>query len=123
MIPEGWTTSKFNTFVKSLLRKGSMRFPERGKALNHAYVGQKINESSGRLAKHYMCAECKGEFPMKQVDVDHINPIVPVTGFVSWDDVIHRLFCSHKEMQILCKTCHKAKCKEENAIRRSNKNG
>lgn len=97
----------------SVLRAGSRRWPPKYQTLNEAYVGQKINSKTGREAKHYLCATCCGEFPSKDVQVDHIDPVVPASGFISWDSTIERLFCSKDNMQVLCSVCHKIKSKEE----------
>jgi hypothetical protein len=52
---------------------------------------------------------------------DHITPIVPVTGFDTWDNTIDRLFCEIEGLQALCVDCHAVKTKEENEERRKNK--
>lgn len=109
-----WTQAKFNAWIKSLLRKGSTRWPPGFRALNDAYVGEAINPKTGRRCKHYKCASCGGHFPAKEVAKDHINPVIdPATGFTSWDDVIKRMFCEQDGYQVLCHTCHKHKSEEE----------
>lgn len=117
----GWTKAKFESFIKSALRKGTTRWPPKYEVLNAAKRGKQINKESGRLAEHYHCAQCDGVFPAKLVVVDHIEPVVPVTGFVSWDDVISRMFCGPDGLQVLCKSCHSIKTKAENAQRREHK--
>lgn len=116
-----WTPSKLQSFIKGVLRKGSTRWPPKYEVLNASKRGKAINAESGRLAEHYQCAQCMQLFPAKLVVVDHISPVVPVTGFISWDDVIARMFCSADGLQVLCKTCHGIKSKQENAERRENK--
>lgn len=113
-----WTPSRIQSFIKSALRSGSQRWPPRYEALNKAKRGKIINSQSGRLAEHYECASCHCLYPAKLVCVDHISPVVPVSGFVSWDDVIARMFCPVEGLQVLCKTCHSIKTKEENAQRK-----
>ena len=83
-------------------------------------MGVYVNVKTGRAAKHYACAECKAYFPAKDVQVDHINPIVPTGGFTTWDDLIENLFCEADQMQCLCKPCHKIKTKQENTTRKIN---
>ncbi len=116
-----WTKSKFESFIKGLLRKGTTRWPQKYEVLNAAKRGKQVNQETGRVAEHYQCAECFGVFPAKLVVVDHIEPVVPLTGFVSWDDVISRMFCGTDGLQVLCKSCHAVKTKAENAERRLNK--
>lgn len=112
-----WTEARFNSFIKSSLRSGSVRWPPRFQALANSYVGKKQNKSTGRVAKHYLCAHCKEEFPASKVQVDHINPVIdPYKGFVSWDEVINRMFCEVEGLQILCLLCHKEKTNKEKQI-------
>jgi 5-methylcytosine-specific restriction endonuclease McrA len=105
-----WTTARMHSFIKSALRSASQRWPPKFEALKAAKRGKKVNNKTGRIAEHYLCCECGGEFPAKDVQVDHINAVInPNTGFTSWDDVIIRMFCEIEGYQILCKPCHKAK--------------
>lgn len=119
-----WTPAKFNSFVKSALRAASRRWPPKFETLNDACVGQKVNSKTGRIAKHYKCAMCQGEFPAKEVQVDHIVPIVdPVKGFTSWDDVIAGMFCEKHNLQVLCiDPCHKSKTAAEKQQAKERKN-
>jgi 5-methylcytosine-specific restriction endonuclease McrA len=90
------------------------RWPPKWVALKEAYVGKKINKKTGKQAMHYKCASCKKDYVAKDVQVDHVNPVVdPTTGFVSWDVYIDRLFCERENLQVLCSTCHKKKTAEE----------
>lgn len=81
------------------------------------------NEAKKR-AKHpskkgwYICELCHAE--REKVDVDHITPCIrPADGFVSWDDYIKSRFVEDpKQLQVICRDCHKRKSKEENAQRR-----
>jgi 5-methylcytosine-specific restriction endonuclease McrA len=66
----------------------------------------------------YKCAKCKNVFDKQTIQVDHIHPVVPVTGFDNWDGYISRLFCDAEGLQILCKPCHKQKSVAENKERR-----
>lgn len=51
---------------------------------------------------------------VKNVFVDHIIPVVdPVTGFLSWDEVVERMFCEKDGLQVLCKACHDKKTQDE----------
>lgn len=115
-----WTEGRIKSFITSVLRAGSRKWPPKYNTLNSACVGQKINEKSGRLAKHYKCKKCKQDFPAKDVTVDHIKPVVGPEGFVSWDLFIERLFCPEKNLQVLCKSCHSIKTKKETTKRKKN---
>ena len=108
-----WTEGRIKSFITTGLRQMSRRWPPKYEAKEEAYVGTKVNTLTGRLAKHYRCASCRQEWPGSQVEVDHIESVVPASGFTTWDDYIRRLFCSKSNFQILCKTCHKVKSKVE----------
>lgn len=97
-----WTEARFNSFIKSLLRKGTMRWGPVNSTKKKAWVER------GK----YFCADCKQVVPLtvdkkKNVFVDHIEPVVdPTEGFKSWDVYIERMFCAEKNLQVLCKKCH-----------------
>lgn len=115
-----WTEARFNSFIKSGLRGISQRWPPKYQKLSEACVGQKVNPRSGRLAKFYLCAKCRNEFVAKDVEVNHIEPVIPITGFDSWDDTINRLFCEKDKLEVLCKPCHKSLTQQENSERKKN---
>ena len=115
-----WTASKWKGWIISLLRKGTIRYPPRNECLRNAFVDRRVNPNTGRMAKHYRCASCLEVFPLKQVCVDHIESVIPTTGFTTWDDYIQRMFCSVEGLQILCVECHAMKSSEENRQRKSN---
>jgi hypothetical protein len=94
-------------------------------------------KSNARVSRGvYKCAACGNEVPatavvtlkngkvkrVKNIAVDHINPVVPTSGFDSWDEVIKRLFCDASNLQLLCRECHELKCKEEKDERKRLKN-
>lgn len=116
-----WTEARYNQFIKSAIRSMSYKWGPRFDALHNAEIGVKINEKTGRKAKHYECAICREQFPAKEVQVDHVHPIVPTEGTVDWNIVIENVLCEIEGLQVLCKECHSKKSKEENAERRANR--
>jgi len=109
-----WTDGRKKAFITSVLRSGSRRWPPKYETLNEAKTQKKINIKTGRLAQHYLCADCKEEHPSKNVQVDHIKPVIDQqVGFTTWDSFITRLFCDKDNLQVLCKTCHDTKTKKE----------
>ena len=117
-----WTEARFRAFIISALRAYMRRFPPKWKALDEAKVGKRVNKRSGRLAEHYLCASCGGFFVARDVQVDHINPVVdPQTGFEDWWTYMDRLYCEVDNLQVLCKECHKEKTNEERKERKKNK--
>ena len=116
-----WTQSRFNSFIKSALRTASVRWEPRYTALNNAFVDRRVNQKTGKMAKHFECANCHGLFPQKEVEVNHKEPVVPLTGLTSWDEVIDRMFCEIDGLEVLCKVCHKAHTQLENQERKKYK--
>ena len=60
---------------------------------------------------HHECAKCEKLFRPNEVQVDHIEPVMPSHYPFSWDSFITRLF--QGDLQVLCKRCHKIKTKRE----------
>lgn len=113
-----WTQGRINSFITSVIRKGFSKWPPKYEKLALAKKGKKKNENTGRLAEHYECSICKKEFVSSEIEVDHISPVVPTSGWISWDSYINNLFCSVNNLQVICKTCHKIKSKKENEQRK-----
>jgi ribosomal protein L44E len=112
-----WTEARYRSFVTSTLRAGSRKWPPKYETLNAAKTEKKVNKATGRLAQHYKCAMCEQEYTQKDVQVDHIKPVIdPKKGFVSWDTYIDRMFCEGKNLQVLCKICHAEKTQLEKEI-------
>ena len=109
-----WTTGRRKAFIISTLRGGFRRYPPKYEVLRKACVGVMLNAKTGRMAKHYTCATCIVPFPAKEVQVDHIEPIVdPLVGFINFDVFAEKLFCEEDNLQVLCKPCHLKKTKVE----------
>jgi 5-methylcytosine-specific restriction endonuclease McrA len=109
-----WTEGRYRSFITSTLRGGARRWPPKYETLNLAKTEKKVNSKTGRIAQHYLCNHCNKEFPAKDVQVDHISPVVdPNKGFKTWDVFIERLFCERDNLQVLCTSCHKIKSNQE----------
>lgn len=109
------------SFIKGALRAGTVRYPPKYEVLNAAKRGKMVNDQTGRLAEHYQCAACGGLFVASNIVADHIEPVIPVSGFTNWHDVVVRLFCNPSGLQALCKPCHKLKTQAENSERKKSK--
>lgn len=101
-------TDDIKRFVIAALRRASYRWPARTEAMTAARVERGV----------YMCNCCNGLFGRKEIQVDHIVPIVPVEGWDSWEGFINRLYCEPSGLQILDKSCHKSKTFLENELRK-----
>jgi hypothetical protein len=116
-----WTEARFNSFIKSLLRKGTMKWPPKTETLKNSRVAKGV----------YRCDGCKQDVPVtvkidgkrvRNVFVDHIAPIVPPDlGFTTWGDYINNMFCDSSNLQTLCSACHTTKTMEERAIAKERK--
>jgi len=79
-----WTPGRVRSFITAVLRSGSRRWPPRYETLNEAKTEKKVNVDSGRVAQHFRCASCGLDYPSKQVQIDHRDPVVdPLVGFIS----------------------------------------
>mgnify|MGYP002132199321 CR=1 FL=1 len=113
-----WTEARYISFIKSALRSASQRWPPRYRVLKDAFIEKRINPATGRLAGFYKCNACLQQFTQSNVEVNHIIPVVPITGFDSWDNIINRLFCEQEGLEVLCRPCHKKITKQENLERK-----
>lgn len=114
-----WTEGRRRAFITNALRAATRKWPPKYETLNDAKTEKKINPRTKRLGQHYLCAACQQDFPSKDVQVDHISPVVdPSRGFENWDVFIERLFCDRDNLQVLCTACHKLKSDNEGKIRK-----
>lgn len=114
-----WTDGRKKSFIISVIRNGFRRWPGKYECLKNASVGKKLNEKTGRMCEHKICALCNKEFPAKEIQADHIEPVVdPKVGFVDWNTFIARIATGVEGYQALCKNCHSSKTKEENINRK-----
>lgn len=90
------------------LRRMSLRWPQRNFAMREARV------SRGQ----YTCAICNKTYTKKEIQLDHIEPVVDLTGFVDWNTYVARLFCDKSGFAVLCTTCHDSKTELENSARK-----
>jgi 5-methylcytosine-specific restriction endonuclease McrA len=99
---------RFRTMIMSALRQASRWWQPSEACIKKARTGRGV----------YTCPLCSGKFKQKEMKRDHVDPVIPVTGFVSWDSVVKRMFEQEEAYQGICKTCHAAKTLEENRERR-----
>jgi len=107
------TEAAFVSFVKGHLRRASRWWKPISDTLKNARLQRGL----------YRCNVCKQEVTasilidkkrVKNIMVDHINPVVdPTTGFSGWDDFINNLFCEPENLQAICYHCHNEKTKNE----------
>ncbi len=66
----------------------------------------------------WLCSACGGRFNRKEIRIDHIEPVVAVTGFVDWNTYVERMFCGTGGLQLMCLRCHDVKCVDERRARK-----
>lgn len=94
-------------FLVSQLRRISYKWPAFTEARRRARVAY----------GEYTCAKCGEVCRAKEVQLDHIVPVIPLTGWDGLEPFAERLFCEPEALQILCLECHHYKTKRENARR------
>jgi 4-hydroxyphenylpyruvate dioxygenase-like putative hemolysin len=57
----------------------------------------------------------------RRIEIDHISPVVKITGWTTWDNFFESLFCDEDGYRPLCRECHNHKTKNENSHRQSHK--
>lgn len=118
---------KVKQFAINALRKSMFRWLPRSIALDYSLTHEgeySIVKEKDKSRKKYKCAHCDGIFRQKEINVDHIDPVVdPEKGFTNFDDYITRMFCPVEGFQVLCKECHNSKTYLETQIRKEAKNG
>lgn len=109
--PEERENSRIYGLIRSALRRAWLRFPARIQALQAArypYVGDNT-----RQKWCYQCMNCDVRFKLTEVAVDHITPCGTFLKAEDWATFGPNLFCEVDKLQILCKSCHSEKTKEE----------
>lgn len=114
------TQAEFRSRVISALRQLSRWWYPQQEAIARARVER------GK----YKCEQCWTIWPVslppekgkkrkrKNIQADHIFPVVPVNWFTSYDNWIERCFVSSEHYLAICYACHSQKTKTENIERR-----
>src|ERR1700677_103259 len=98
-----------HNFALAILRRGSYKWP----AKNAVKTAARIERGM------YKCSSCLNCYGPKEIEIDHIIPVIPVTGFDNFNEYIKRLYCSSNDLQVLCKLCHSNKTLVESSLRKS----
>lgn len=122
--------------VKGAIRRVFRLSPQMKETLNAARVElpplpRKDGSPGARVRVRFVCAICSGLFPRDWVQVDHIEPVVPLhrkESELSYDEMAYRIICSKENLQVVCstpkkflpkneKSCHSIKTAKENWVR------
>jgi 5-methylcytosine-specific restriction endonuclease McrA len=105
------------TFARSDLHKDVL-----AKVRQTGYVDLK----RPRVTKWGYCETCGVVTPEYQLQVDHIDPVIPVTMQtveVPVVEIVNRTWCLASNLKAICKECHIKKSTAENQLRREHRNG
>jgi 5-methylcytosine-specific restriction endonuclease McrA len=99
-------------FIINTLRRASYKWKQRNDAILQARLSRGM----------YRCAICKQGFKRKDIRIDHVDPVIPISGWEGFESYIERLLPdSSSQFQILCVKDHQEKTNKENAARRQYK--
>lgn len=114
-----WTAARFHSFIKSALRRASVRWPPISRVRKKSWVKRGVYKCAGykKSAHNVPVSFMRNDKRVNNIYVDHIKPVVPTTGFVSWDNTIQLLFCEDEDLQVLCYDCHNNKTSDERGSR------
>jgi 5-methylcytosine-specific restriction endonuclease McrA len=104
---------KTHNYILAALRRIWGWSPQKKSARKRAEIAPGVDKCEG-------CGLIVGR---KGTQVDHINPMIPVTGFDSYQAVIERLWVEPEGLKILCLDCHKLKSVPEDRLRKQNVKG
>jgi hypothetical protein len=119
----GKKIKKYNadSAIRSALRRTFSRSPIVREVMQIVRRERPWLRKDGSIASkprvEYLCSECNNWHMGKNIQVDHVIPVVdPSSGFQNWDTFIGRLFCTKENLRVLCKDCHHEKTNKEKTI-------
>lgn len=113
-------TPKERGLIKGAIRRVFSRSDLRRKLVESTRIAYTDPERP-RVKKWSICQLCNMKTPTYKMQVDHIDPIVPINATLedmTWDLVIDRIWCLENNLQVLCFACHNEKTKSERKLRR-----
>ena len=115
-----WTEARFRSFIVSALRSATGRWGPKQSCIKNARVarGKYKCEGCGVVGPATLPPKEGNKRRIKNIVADHREPIVPVTGFISYDSWIERCFIELEGFQALCHKCHSEKSGEEREQRK-----
>ena len=100
-----WTEARFWGFLRSSLRRASVRWPPKADAMRaarRAYTGE-----NRRRKWRYVCGKCGGEdFKGDEVAAHHKIDCGTLRAFSDLPGFVERLLCEEEGFVVLCKSCH-----------------
>lgn len=120
-------TPKERNLIKGAIRRVFSRSELRRQILRQAII-EHHDPKRKRVKTWVQCAGCKQPEAISNVEVDHIDPVIPLhlqLEDITWDNLIDRIWCAIDNLQVLCTKCHDEKSarerKERNKFRKERK--
>ncbi len=125
-------TGKIRNMIKGYARRLSQSWPPKVAAKDAAKVAPALHKCAKCGSLNYEGDSQKNfdkyvqQFPNDTVnftgiEMDHISPVIELSGWTNWDNYFDSLFCPQENFRALCNKCHAHKSSTENTIRFSNK--
>jgi 5-methylcytosine-specific restriction endonuclease McrA len=109
----------FWSFIRSALRQKSRWWKPISMCKLNA---RRLYKGPNKRQKYeYQCKKCKGWFPEKQINVDHVKPAGSLNSAQDLPGFVERLFCEQDNLQVLCTTCHDKKTLKEKQSKKKTK--
>lgn len=112
---------KERNLLKGSIRRVFSRSELRRQVVARARV-EHFDPKRKRVTKWGRCEDCQTLTPLYQMEVDHILPVIPLNKTLedmTWDEVVESIWCDSANLQVICKSCHKIKTKEERKLRKA----
>ncbi len=113
--------------LKNAIRRVFSRSDLRSKAVDKQTIDYS-DPQRPRVKKWSICPICQKPTARYQLEVDHIEPVVPLDSSfdeMSWDTLVDRIWCQIENLQAVCIPCHTEKSsqemKERNKLKRIKK--
>jgi hypothetical protein len=115
------------------LRKLSLKYPPRLKAIKKAKTEFYIKSSKGKQLKRvtFTCQTCfksglknhtKNKQRIIEWNVDHVISVADEQGYTDMNTFIDGLFCPEENWSVICVECHDEKTRQENEKRFDRRN-
>lgn len=117
-------TKKEQGLIKGSLRRVFSRSEIRLAAIAKVALTGHRDANRPRVTKWSLCPACNKKIPTYKMAVDHILPLIPVDTsleFMTWDEVVNRLWCVVENLNAICPDCHDKKTALERKARTANK--
>ena len=105
-----WTHARFFGFLRSGLRRMSLRWAPKSEALRG--VRRPSKSANKRLKWQYRCDGCGAWCAGSDVAVHHKQACGELRAFSDLPGFVERLFCEREGFIVLCGACHAAEHKE-----------